>query len=393
MNRRVFQVSCAMALACASSAIGAPQAEKNTNQAGAVQVPLAVVPQIPPGPSLDEIKAWIARELPAIGSYSHVLTGGTSSITNNYEIETALLSDCRLILHTAVQHTYFKTSPREQGTITLSLKDMDVEGMVPYTAPPPRGNIWKENRPEVSIRFRAIEDRGEPFTTEGPKLNERTADVSVHVRDLESATKVVEAVRRAVVLCADLPAPPAAAKMTNADVIQLVTAGLSDQVITASIRNAPNKEFDLKPIGLIALKKAGVSDALLLIMQDSGTSAGGPVFTSARARQEAERAAQSALAASATGKFYRHGKASDYVELKAGGTFELHEGKKTYLGKYRVTGHFVTLTADGSFGECLISADGKPNRLLAPGDSTLRANVVVTSTSIEDVRSSSYWER
>jgi hypothetical protein len=61
--------------------------------------------------------------------------------------------------------------------------------------------------------------------------------------------------------------------MTNADVIQMVTANLSEQVIITSIRQAPAKDFDLTPTGLIALKKAGVSDAVILVMQEVSTSA------------------------------------------------------------------------------------------------------------------------
>jgi hypothetical protein len=55
--------------------------------------------------------------------------------------------------------------------------------------------------------------------------------------------------------------------MTNDEVIQLVTAGLSEEVIITSIRQASAKAFDLAPTGLIALKKAGVSDAVILAMQ------------------------------------------------------------------------------------------------------------------------------
>ncbi len=68
--------------------------------------------------------------------------------------------------------------------------------------------------------------------------------------------------------------------MTNADVIQMVTAALSEQVIITSIRQAPVRDFDLTPTGLIALKKAGVSDSVILVMQEvsastKSTSAGG----------------------------------------------------------------------------------------------------------------------
>ena len=61
--------------------------------------------------------------------------------------------------------------------------------------------------------------------------------------------------------------------MTNNEVIQLVTAGLSDQVVGTSIRQASHKDFDLTLAGLIALKKAGVSDAVIAVMQESGAPA------------------------------------------------------------------------------------------------------------------------
>lgn len=61
--------------------------------------------------------------------------------------------------------------------------------------------------------------------------------------------------------------------MTNADVIQMVNAALSEQVITTSIRQATTKDFDLTPTGLIALKKVGVSDAVIQVMQEVSNSA------------------------------------------------------------------------------------------------------------------------
>ena len=76
--------------------------------------------------------------------------------------------------------------------------------------------------------------------------------------------------------------------MTNGDVIQMVSAALSEQVITTSIRQAPARDFDLTPPGLIALKKAGVSDKVILVMQEvstpakSGSAAGDKVPTDDR---------------------------------------------------------------------------------------------------------------
>jgi hypothetical protein len=61
--------------------------------------------------------------------------------------------------------------------------------------------------------------------------------------------------------------------ITNADVVQMVAAGLSEKVIITSIRQAPAKDFDLTPTGLITLKKAGVSDAVVSVMQEVSSSA------------------------------------------------------------------------------------------------------------------------
>lgn len=59
----------------------------------------------------------------------------------------------------------------------------------------------------------------------------------------------------------------AADTMTNEDVLQMVGAGLSESVVATAIRQAKSRRFDLAPSGLIALKKAGVPDAVVLAMQ------------------------------------------------------------------------------------------------------------------------------
>jgi hypothetical protein len=71
------------------------------------------------------------------------------------------------------------------------------------------------------------------------------------------------------------PAKPAAAEstgMTNADVVNMVAAGLSEQIIMASIRDAKARSFDVSPNSLITLKKAGVSDAVLATMMNPGAA-------------------------------------------------------------------------------------------------------------------------
>jgi hypothetical protein len=154
------------------------------------------------------------------------------------------------------------------------------------------------SKPSYRVRLVAISDRGKPFLVEqdngiagaksgGPAPSSST---SVRVRDEEMANRVAIAFRRAAVLCGapsqpvgtglavvaqsppSEPGSPGTSTITNAAVIQLVNAGLSEQVIATSIRQAPKKDFDLTPAGLIALKKAHVSDALISAMQNSDTA-------------------------------------------------------------------------------------------------------------------------
>lgn len=78
------------------------------------------------------------------------------------------------------------------------------------------------------------------------------------------------------------PSSPTSSKMTNDEVIQLVAAGLSEQVIITSIRQAPIKDFDLTPTGLIALKKANVPDAVIVVMQEKATPEQAPSASDAK---------------------------------------------------------------------------------------------------------------
>lgn len=57
--------------------------------------------------------------------------------------------------------------------------------------------------------------------------------------------------------------------MTNAEVITLHQAGLSSEIIVNAISQAPSRQFDLSPSALLALKSAGVAEAVILAMQNS----------------------------------------------------------------------------------------------------------------------------
>lgn len=63
-------------------------------------------------------------------------------------------------------------------------------------------------------------------------------------------------------------ATPAAAGMTNADVIKMVKAGLNESLIIASIKQAEKRAFSLSADGLVELKAAGVSDNIMHVMLD-----------------------------------------------------------------------------------------------------------------------------
>lgn len=64
------------------------------------------------------------------------------------------------------------------------------------------------------------------------------------------------------------------ASLRNDEIVAMVGAGISEEAIVRTIQSAKARNFDLSPSGLIALKKAGVSDRIIAVMQDpNGTIA------------------------------------------------------------------------------------------------------------------------
>ena len=61
--------------------------------------------------------------------------------------------------------------------------------------------------------------------------------------------------------------------ITNADIVAMATARLSDDVIVNAIRRLATPSFDLSPSALIELKKTGVSDRVIAAMQESAPAA------------------------------------------------------------------------------------------------------------------------
>lgn len=85
--------------------------------------------------------------------------------------------------------------------------------------------------------------------------------------------------------------------MTNTDVINMVAAGLSEPIILEAIRGAKSRSFDVTPNGLIALKKGGVSDAVIAVMMNPSAPVAAGV--SVAAKEPAEREPPRAASASA----------------------------------------------------------------------------------------------
>lgn len=247
--------------------------------------------EIPPGPSMEEITAWLERNLPSMGLGKVVTKTSTNTHSEKYEIKSAILSECRLIIRETFR--YEDAPNRATLTQTITLKDVDLSKLVPSEIPVPDGQT--KSKPSYRVPFIAISDRGKPFFVEldngiagkksdGPKP---TSVTTVRISNKDMADRAAIAFHRAAVLCGapsepvetgfvagQSPSPkpevPTNSKITNDEVIQLVKAGLSEQVVITSIRQAPTKDFDLTTKGLIELKKAGVSDAVILVMQERG---------------------------------------------------------------------------------------------------------------------------
>lgn len=264
---------------------------------------VAVVSEIPPGPSMEETTTWISRQLPVMGSDYVVTSKGKSRWRTKYEIESAVLSECRLTLRIS-SHTVFETGnpaqPKSNTATVVPLKDVDVSKL--QSREVSVGPGYTRSKRIFDVPLVAMPDRGEPFTSERIGISagivkKSMRETSVRVYDPDMANQVAKVLRRAAVLCGapnqsvvtagaepvkkreispTNPESPTNSKMTNDEVIQLVTAGLSEQVIITSIRQAPIEDFDLTPTGLIALKKAGVSDAVIVVMQEKGTPVQAP---------------------------------------------------------------------------------------------------------------------
>ena len=79
-------------------------------------------------------------------------------------------------------------------------------------------------------------------------------------------TRVLAVLLAALVPALAMAQSPPAQEMTNSDVVKLVSAGLSEQVVLAAIAQAPSRKFDLAPAALVELKNKGVPDLVIAAM-------------------------------------------------------------------------------------------------------------------------------
>lgn len=74
---------------------------------------------------------------------------------------------------------------------------------------------------------------------------------------------------------------PASSAMTNADVVALASAGLSDDLILAKIHAAQATSFDTSVDGLKALKAANISNAVIQVMINPNAASAAPAGAAA----------------------------------------------------------------------------------------------------------------
>lgn len=177
--------------------------------------------------------------------------------------------------------------------------------------------------------------------------------------------------------------PPAgtSGRITNAEVISLVTAGLSNEVIINAIRAAKQPEFDLTTAGLVSLKKAKVPDSVILAMQDV-TAAPSRMTTGVASPEKPP------IRSAHVGVYSRRERrgdkppSGDSIYLNEDGTFRMyHSSKRGDRGTYKIGEDRLIIfnvsesPTDHPPGECLFR---KP-----PGSVRLDSGMIIESDGTE----------
>jgi hypothetical protein len=112
--------------------------------------------------------------------------------------------------------------------------------------------------------------------------------------------------------------------LTNADIIKMQSAGLSENIILASVNGQP-AAYDTSADGLLALKKAGVSDAVVAAMISRNAAMKNGVSNPAGTNMQAAAPAGPPPGVDEVGVYYQdknkawHSVPSEIVNTKSGG--------------------------------------------------------------------------
>ena len=134
-----------------------------------------------------------------------------------------------------------------------------------------------------------------------------------------------------LLVAAVLTALPATAQqgLTNADIIKMQSAGLSENIILASVNGQP-AAYDTSTDGLLALKKAGVSDAVVAAMISRNAAMKSGVSNPTGTNLPAAAPAGPPPGVDEIGVYYQdknkawHSMPSEIVNTKSGGTPQEH---------------------------------------------------------------------
>lgn len=163
--------------------------------------------------------------------------------------------------------------------------------------------------------------------------------------------------------------------MTNDDVIKLVGAGLSNDVVINAVRDAGARNFDLSAAGLVGLKKAKVTDAIIIIMQEASKAIPSEVHVQPSATP----------AANYHDLYMREERKGDkppfgdYIILSADGTYSLYDIhlraadsglRAADSGTYRVEGSVINFTPSASPSSKLLVSDAKDSVKIEVGKIT-----------------------
>ncbi len=210
-----------------------------------------------PTADIEATRFWFENDFLLMGLGQRTVTSDGRSSTVTESFTGSSMVDCRLTFTSRTERTGRGVT---MSTHTVGLRDIDLDSLSASRNRMPPST--RESKELFTVTLRAKRDKGEAFLVSDADGQTRRDLVGLRARDQSAADKLVAAFRHAVALCVAIPAAPVA-PMTNANVISLARAGLSDPVIISAIRRAPARAFDVSDSALISLAEFKVSNAVI----------------------------------------------------------------------------------------------------------------------------------